>query len=63
MTYAAGHIYVTDKKGKTVVINPNPEKLEVIATNDLGETANSTPAVSNGEIFIRTFKALYCIAE
>jgi outer membrane protein assembly factor BamB len=63
MTYAAGHIYVTDKKGKTVVIKPNPEKLEVIATNDLGETANSTPAVSNGEIFIRTFKALYCIAE
>ncbi len=63
MTYAAGHIYVTDQKGKTVVIKPNPEKLEVIATNDLGENSNSTPAISDGQIFIRTFKGLYCIAE
>jgi len=40
-----------------------PEKLESIATNDLGEASNSTPAVSDGQIFIRTFKGLYCIAE
>jgi outer membrane protein assembly factor BamB len=63
MVYAAGHIFVTDKRGKTVVMKPNAEKLEVIATNDLGEGSNSTPAVSDGQIFIRTFKALYCIAE
>ena len=63
MTYAAGRIYVTDQKGRTVVIKPNPEKLEVLATNELGEDSNSTPAISNGEIFIRTFKGLYCIAE
>lgn len=63
MTYAAGNIYVTDKKGRTAVIKPNPAKLEVVATNDLGEPSNSTPAVSDGQIFIRTFKGLYCIAE
>jgi outer membrane protein assembly factor BamB len=63
MVFAAGHIFVTDKKGKTVVLKPNPEKLEVIATNDLGEPCNCTPAVSDGQIFIRTNKALYCIAE
>lgn len=63
MIYAADRLYVTDQKGKTIVLKPNPEKLEVIGTNDLGEGSNATPAVSNGEIFIRTFKGLYCIAE
>ena len=55
--------YATDQRGKTTVFKPSPEKFELVATNDLGEGSNSTPAVSNGEIFIRTFKSLYCIAE
>ncbi|HLY11735.1 MAG TPA: PQQ-binding-like beta-propeller repeat protein [Planctomycetota bacterium] len=63
MVVAAGHIYVTDKRGRTVVMNPNPEKLEVLATNDLGEPSNCTPAVSDGQIFIRTAKALYCLGD
>ncbi|HVR86040.1 MAG TPA: PQQ-binding-like beta-propeller repeat protein [Planctomycetota bacterium] len=63
MSYAAGRIYVTDKRGRTVVIKPNPEKLEIIATNELGEASNCTPAISDGQIFIRTDKGLYCIAE
>jgi hypothetical protein len=33
------------------------------ATNELGERSNSTPAFSDGEIFIRTFEHLYCIAD
>lgn len=60
---AAGRLYVLNQKGATVVFRANPEKLEVVAVNELGETANSTPAVSDGEIFIRTYRALYCIAE
>lgn len=63
LVYAGGHAYVTDKKGRTTVFKPNPEKLEVVATNELGEDSNSTPAISDGQIFIRTFKHLYCIAE
>jgi outer membrane protein assembly factor BamB len=60
---AGGNAYVTDQKGRTVVFKPNPVKFELIATNELGEESNSTPAVSDGQIFIRTFKSLYCIAE
>jgi outer membrane protein assembly factor BamB len=63
MVYAGGNIYVTDQKGRTLVVKPNPEKLEVVATNELGEPSNCTPAVSDGQIFIRTDKGLYCIAE
>jgi len=60
---AGGKGYVTDQKGRTVVFKPNPEKFESLAVNEMGEDSNSTPAISNGEIFIRTFKGLYCIAE
>jgi outer membrane protein assembly factor BamB len=60
---AAGRLYVTDQAGRTIVFKPNHEKFELIAANELGEQSNSTPAVSDGQIFIRTFKKLYCIAE
>lgn len=60
---AAGRLYVTNQRGDTVVIVPNPEKLEVLAVNKLGEQSNSTPAISDGDIFLRTFKAVYCISE
>jgi outer membrane protein assembly factor BamB len=60
---AGGHLYVTGQKGITRVFKPNPEQYEVVAENDLGENSNSTPAVSDGEIFLRTFKHLYCVAS
>lgn len=63
LVLAGGHGYVTDKKGRTTVFKPNPEKLDLVATNELGEDSNSTPAISDGQIFIRTFKNLYCISE
>jgi outer membrane protein assembly factor BamB len=60
---ASGRIYITDQKGTTWVLKPNPEKLEVVAKNELGEMSNSTPAVSDGQIFIRTHKSLWCFGE
>jgi outer membrane protein assembly factor BamB len=60
---AEGRAYVTGQNGTTMVFRPNPEKFEKIAENKLGEHCNATPAVSNGQIFIRTFENLYCIGE
>jgi outer membrane protein assembly factor BamB len=58
---AEGRAYATDQSGTTIIFKPNPEKLEVIAKNALGEHCNATPAISNGQIFIRTFDHLWCI--
>jgi len=55
-------LYVVNQSGDTIILRAAP-KFEVIATNPLGELSNSTLAFSNGEIFIRTHAALYCIAE
>jgi len=63
IVYVDGRAYLTDQEGTTVVFAPNPDKLEIIATNPLGETCNATPAISNGNIFIRTHEHLYCIGE
>ena len=59
---AGGLLYVTNQKGTTLVVKPNPEKLEIVAENALNEQSNSTPALSDGEIFVRTFQNLRCIS-
>lgn len=58
----AGRFYVTSRAGVTTVFRADPEKFEILAANDLGEASHATPAVSDGEIFLRTDKHLYCIA-
>jgi len=58
---AAGRLYVTTQSGETVVFAANPERFEVLAVNPIGEKTNSTIAVSDGEVFLRTYEGLYCI--
>jgi len=58
---AAGRFYVSNQNGDTIVFKADPEKLEVIAVNSLGERTNSTIAISDGRIYHRTYEALYCI--
>jgi hypothetical protein len=61
--YAGGHLYVTNQSGTTHVFFPNPKRLELVASNKLGEPSNSTPAISCGQLFIRTAEHLYCIED
>ena len=59
---AGGLLYATDQKCTTHVFRPSPEKLDVVSVNRLNEPTNSTPAISDGEIFLRTSRALYCVS-
>ena len=63
IVYGAGNAYVTDQAGTTYVFKPDPKSFQLVAANRLGEKCNATPALSEGEIFIRTHRALYCIGE
>ena len=60
---AGGNLYATNQRGATIVFRPNPEKLDVIAVNDMGEPSNATPAFANGRVYLRTDAAVYCVAE
>ena len=63
IVYAAGSLYLTDQDGSTLVFQPNPEKFVAVAENRLNEPTNSSIAISDGEIFLRTAEHLYCIAN
>jgi outer membrane protein assembly factor BamB len=57
---ADGRIYVTSEEGLTSVLKAGPA-FEVLAENALDEYTLSSPAISNGQIFLRTDKHLYAI--
>ena len=46
----------------TSVVRAGP-KFERLAENDLGDYTLSSPAVSDGQLFIRTDKFLYAIGQ
>ena len=58
---AGGHVYLTGRSGTTVVIK-DADKLEIVATNSVGETVDATPAAVDSELFIRGEKHLFCIS-
>jgi outer membrane protein assembly factor BamB len=57
---AEGRLYFVNDKGDTTVIDAGPE-FRVLAINPLGEKVQASPAVSKGQIFVRTEKNLFCI--
>lgn len=57
---ANGLVYFQNDDGVTRVIKPGP-KFELVSQNELGEKVYASPAISQGQIFIRSFGNLYCI--
>ena len=60
---AGSHLYAIDQRGTTVVFKPGPQGFEHVASNELGENCNATPAISDGRIFLRTEHHLFCIGD
>jgi outer membrane protein assembly factor BamB len=60
---AGNRLYLPNRNGDVFVLRARP-KLECLATNSIGgEPMNASLAVSDGEIFIRTDKHLWCVGE
>jgi outer membrane protein assembly factor BamB len=62
MVRAGDRLYVTSQQGETLVLAAKPQ-FEVLSRNPLGERSQSSPAISDGEIFIRTYGHLWCISS
>jgi outer membrane protein assembly factor BamB len=61
--YADGNIYfLSELDGETIIIKPGDE-YEEVARNVLGETCKASIAASQGNLFIRSDKHLFCIGE
>jgi outer membrane protein assembly factor BamB len=62
MVLAGDNIYVVNQSGNTIVLKANP-KFEIVQVNSIGnEMCNSSIAVSDGDIFIRTHENLWCVS-
>lgn len=55
-----GHILSADDEGICYVLKGGP-KFEVVHKNNLGEEIYASPAVSRGQLFLRTAHHLWCI--
>jgi outer membrane protein assembly factor BamB len=64
-------IYASNEEGQTFVFKASTEKLEIVATNQLGNSVFSTPAICGGKIYQRVAhdidgkrqEVLYCIGQ
>ena len=59
---AGGLVYLLADDGITKVVRPG-EALDLVAENELGEYCYASPAFSQGQMFIRGEKNLYCIGQ
>jgi len=59
---AHDRVYAVNQSGDAFVLKASP-KFELLATNSLRETTMSSLAMSDGDVFVRTYKALWCIAQ
>lgn len=57
-----GKVYYTNLDGVVSVIKAGA-KFEVLSKNSVGESIVASPAISNGQMFLRGDKHLYCIEE
>jgi outer membrane protein assembly factor BamB len=58
---ADGRVYVVGREGKTSVLDAGPT-LKVLATNALDDATDTSPAMVDGEIYLRGAKSLYRIS-
>jgi outer membrane protein assembly factor BamB len=59
---AKGRIYVAARDGTCLVLKEG-DRLEVLATNALGEGVDASPAIVGKQLFLRGERHLYCIEE
>jgi outer membrane protein assembly factor BamB len=60
LVIADGLVYFQSDKGVMTVVRPGSQ-YEVVARNELGEQTRASPAISNGRMFLRGVKNLFCI--
>jgi outer membrane protein assembly factor BamB len=60
--YADGYIYSVGREGVVTVVKTGKE-FQIVSQNDMGEPITSSPVISNGRIYLRSFNALYAIGK
>jgi hypothetical protein len=59
---AAGRIYLTGRNGAFAVLRKS-DTLDVLATNELDDRFDASPAIVGKQLFLRGHESLYCLAR
>jgi outer membrane protein assembly factor BamB len=59
---AGGKLYIPNQSGDVFLVRAAP-KFELVETNSVNEPTNASLAASDGELFLRTDKGLWCVGE
>lgn len=59
---ANGRVYLVGRNGATAVIKAS-DTLEILATNQLNDHIDASPALAGNELYLRGAGTLYCISE
>ena len=62
MLLANGKLYIPNQAGDVFVVRATPQ-FELLATNSVSEPTNASLAASEGDLFMRTDKGLWCLAS
>ncbi len=66
-TAAGGKIYMMDHAGKVFVVSAAPDQFKLLASPAMGDEGDNrlraSIPISDGQLFIRTGKSLYCIGK
>ena len=62
MLAADGRLYVSNKEGDIFVLAASPT-FQLLARNRMAEHMKAAVAPSDGQLFVRTYKTLYCIGK
>src|SRR5207302_4789487 len=57
-----GKVYFMSNQGNCLVLKAS-NKLEILSNNELNEATLSSPCISDGHLFVRTERHLYCIGN
>lgn len=57
---AGGNLYFTSDAGETFVVKAGPQ-FELVSKNELGDECYASPAISRGQVHIRSLHSLWCI--
>ncbi len=57
-----GLVFFINDDGQVNVIKPGPE-FDRVARYELGESCYASPAISDGQVFLRGFKHLFCLGQ
>jgi len=59
---AGGLVYFLNDTGVTHVVRPGP-KYELVSRNEINERCFASPAISEGQIFLRGERSLFCVGQ